>query len=140
MASPHFVYSVSTRPVAEVEAVLAPSTVHGADLRFHGVVRDREEGKPLAGIDYSHYDTMALRELQRIGEAMAAEFPGHLALVHHVIGYVPAGVASILIRVQTAHSAEAFEICREYLQRIKTTVPIWKKPVFEGDEVPSNLS
>jgi molybdopterin synthase catalytic subunit len=108
MASPHFVYSVSTRSVAEVESVLAPSTVHGADLRFHGAVRDREEGKPLAGIDYSHYDTMALRELQRIGEAMAAEFPGHLALVHHVIGYVPAGVASILIRVQTTHSAEAF--------------------------------
>lgn len=140
MASPHFVYSVSTRSVAEVEAVLDPSTVHGADLRFHGVVRDREEGRPLSGIDYSHYETMALKELGRIGEAMVAEFPGHLALVHHVIGYVPAGVASILIRVQTAHSAEAFEICREYLRRIKTTVPIWKKPVFEGDELPSSLS
>ena len=140
MASPHFVYSVSTRPVAEVEAVLEPSTVHGADLRFHGVVRDREEGRSLAGIDYSHYETMALSELGRIGEAMGAEFPGHLGLVHHVIGYVPSGVASILIRVQTAHSAEAFEICREYLRRIKTTVPIWKKPVFEGDKVPPSLS
>jgi len=140
MASPHFVYSVSTRSVAEVEAVLDPSTVHGADLRFHGVVRDREEGRPLAGIDYSHYEAMALKELHRIGEAMGAEFPAHLALVHHVIGYVPAGVASILIRVQTAHSAEAFEICREYLRRIKTKVPIWKKPVFEGEEEPPSLS
>lgn len=140
MASPHFVYSVSTRPVAEVEAALPPSTSHGADLRFHGVVRDLEEGRALAGIDYSHYETMALSELGRIGEAMGAEFPEHLALVHHVIGYVPAGVASILIRVQTAHSAEAFEICREYLRRIKTTVPIWKKPVFEGGEVPSSVS
>lgn len=133
MASPHFVYTVSTRSVAEVEADLPPSTLHGADLRFHGVVRDLEEGRPLAGIDYSHYETMALKELQRIGEAMGAEHPGHLALVHHVVGYVPAGVASILIRVQTAHSAEAFEICREYLKRIKTTVPIWKRPVFRGD-------
>ena len=130
MASPHFVYSVSTRPVAEVEAELPPSTRHGADLRFHGVVRDLEEGRLLAGIDYSHYEAMALKELGRIGEAMQREHPGHLALVHHVIGYVPAGVASILIRVQTAHSAEAFELCREYLRRIKTTVPIWKRPVF----------
>lgn len=140
MASPHFVYSVSTRSVVEVEAALEPSTAHGADLRFHGVVRDREEGRLLAGIDYSHYEAMALRELHRIGEAMGAEFPGHLALVHHVIGYVPAGVASILIRVQTAHSAEAFEICREYLRRIKTTVPIWKRPVFEDDELPAPVS
>jgi molybdopterin synthase catalytic subunit len=140
MASPHFVYSVSARSVAEVEAVLEPSTVHGADLRFHGVVRDREEGRPLAGIDYSHYEAMALRELHRIGEAMGAEFPGHLALVHHVVGYVPAGVASILIRVQTAHSAAAFEICQAYLRRIKTTVPIWKKPIFEGRELPETAS
>jgi molybdopterin synthase catalytic subunit len=130
MASPHFVYSVSSRPVAEVESELAPSTVHGADLRFHGVVRDSEEGRPLAGIDYTHYETMAAKELGRIGEAMGREHPGHRALVHHVVGYVPAGVASILIRVQTAHSAEAFEICREYLKRIKATVPIWKRPVF----------
>lgn len=136
MASPHFIASVSGRSVAEVESVLTPSTVHGADLRFHGVVRDLEEGRSLAGIEYSHYEAMALRELNRIGEAMGQDFPEHLAHVHHVIGYVPAGEASILIRVQTAHSAEAFEICREYLKRIKTTVPIWKRPVFEGETAP----
>ena len=48
-------------------------------------------------------------------------------------GTVAAGEASILIRVQTAHSAEGFEISREYLRRIKETVPIWKKPVFVDD-------
>lgn len=134
MASLHFTASISVRPVAEVEAGLAPSTVHGADLRFHGVVRDSEEGRALAGIEYSHYEAMALNELLRVGEAMGEEHPGHSALVHHVVGYVPAGVASILIRVQTAHSAEAFEICREYLRRIKTSVPIWKRPVFAGED------
>ena len=50
MASLHFVYSVSSRPVAEVESTLEPSTIHGADLRFHGVVRDSEEGKVISGI------------------------------------------------------------------------------------------
>jgi len=133
MASPHFIASISVRPVAEVEAEFSASTINGADLRFHGVVRNLEEGRPLAGIEYSHYETMALNELNRIGEAMIRDFPEHRALVHHVVGYVPAGEASILIRVQTAHSAEAFEICREYLKRIKTTVPIWKGPVFEGE-------
>ncbi len=134
MASSHFTASISERPVAEVESALALSTIHGADLRFHGVVRDQEEGRLLAGIEYSHYEAMALKELCRIGEAMGSEFPGHLAFVHHVVGYVPAGMASILIRVQTIHSAEAFEICREYLKRIKTTVPIWKRAVFAERE------
>jgi len=133
MASLHFVYSVSTRTVAEVESALSPSTIHGADLRFHGVVRDLEEGLSISGIEYSHYESMALNELRRIGESMAHDFPEHQALVHHVIGFVPAGQASLLIRVQTTHSAPAFEICREYLKRIKTTVPIWKEPVFKGD-------
>ena len=136
MASPHFVYSVSTRAVSEVETELPASMIHGADLRFHGVVRDQEDDRKILGIEYSHYESMAINELRRIGEAMMTEFPHHLALVHHVTGFVPAGEASILIRVQTPHSAEAFEISREYLRRIKTTVPIWKKPIFEVDSLP----
>lgn len=136
MASLHFVYSVSSRPVTEVESALVPSTIHGAVLRFHGVVRDQEDDREISGIEYSHYDDMAENELRKIGEAMMTDYPDHLALVHHVTGFVPAGEASILIRVQTPHSAAAFEICREYLRRIKETVPIWKKPVFV-EEIPS---
>ncbi len=136
MASPHFKYSVSNRPVAEVENTLDPSVSHGADLRFHGVVRDLEEGKKISGIAYSHYERMAEKELQKIGEIMSADFPGHLALIHHRVGFVAAGEASLFLRVQTRHSAEAFDLCREYLRRIKTTVPIWKQPVFE-EEIPA---
>jgi len=75
---------------------------------------------------------MALNELQKIGEAMGREYPKHLAHIHHRLGFVLAGEPSIIIRIQTAHSAESFEISREYLKRIKQTVPIWKKPVFEN--------
>ena len=49
--------------------------------------------------------------------------------IHHRLGFVPVGEAGILIRIQTAHSAEAYELSREYLRRIKTSVPIWKRPV-----------
>lgn len=133
MASAHFSSSLSEKSIQSVEATLNPSTTHGADIRFHGVVRDLEDGKKITGIDYSFYGDMALQELNRIGEAMGKEYPDHLAIVHHRIGFVPAGEASILIRVQTAHSAEGFEVSREYLRRIKETVPIWKKAVFEGE-------
>lgn len=130
MANLRFSASITTESISEVEKQLDSSTSHGADLRFHGVVRDREDGREISGIEYSFYEEMALKELNRIGEAMTAEYPDHLALVHHKVGYVVAGEASILIRVQTAHSAEGFEISREYLRRIKETVPIWKKAVF----------
>ena len=133
MASNHFSSSLSEKLIDEVESTLNPSSTHGADLRFHGVVRDMEDGRKISGIDYSFYGDMALQELNRIGEAMGKEYPGHLALVHHRIGFVPAGEASILIRVQTAHSAEGFEVSREYLRRIKETVPIWKEAIFVGE-------
>ncbi|MEM9018169.1 MAG: molybdenum cofactor biosynthesis protein MoaE [Verrucomicrobiota bacterium] len=130
MTSLRFSASISDATVAEIEKELPASTKHGADIRFHGVVRDSEEGKPITGIDYSFYEGMALRELNRIGEAMTNKYPDHLAFVHHQVGFVEAGVASILIRVQTTHSAEGFEIAREYLRRIKETVPIWKEVVY----------
>jgi molybdopterin synthase catalytic subunit len=133
MASAHFSSSLSEKSIEEVESTLKPSIIHGADIRFHGVVRDLEDGKKISGIDYSFYGDMALQELNRIGEALGKEYPGHLALVHHRIGYVPAGEASILIRVQTGHSAEGFEVSSEYLRRIKETVPIWKEPVWEEE-------
>lgn len=131
MASYHFSSQISESLIPEVEQSLPPSARHGADLRFHGVVRDLEEGKKIRGIEYSHYEGMAEKELEKIGRDMADEVPGHIAFVHHRIGFVPVGEASILIRIQTAHSAAAFELSREYLRRIKETVPIWKKPVYE---------
>ena len=130
MENQGFICSISDEPITSVENSFAPSTTHGADIRFHGVVRDREDGRLISGIDYSQYEKMALRELEKIGEAMTSEFPDHLAHVHHKVGFVAAGEASLLIRIQTAHSAEAFERCLEYLKRIKTTGPIWKTPIF----------
>jgi len=130
MASAHFVSSISEKSVLEVEKKLSNSGTHGADLRFHGVVRDSEDDRKISGIEYSSYPGMAEKELEKIGQSMAADFQEHTALVHHCIGFVKAGEASILIRVQTRHSSAAYEISREYLRKIKETVPIWKKPIF----------
>jgi len=128
MASSDFKVSISDQTIAEVEKAFPPSSKHGADIRFHGVVRDEEDGKTITGIDYSCYPDMAA--------AMVEENPDHLATIHHRIGFVAAGAASIIIRVQTAHSQAAFDLCREYLKRIKASVPIWKKPVFAETAAP----
>ena len=129
MEKSHFISSISETSIPDFEAGLEPSTTHGADLRFHGVVRDREDDRLIRGIDYTAYRPMADQELEAVIEAMRELHPDHRVAIHHRLGFVPAGEASILIRVQTAHSAEAYELSREYLRRIKTSVPIWKRPV-----------
>ena len=54
----------------------------------------------------------------------------HRVFIQHRLGFVAAEQPSIVIRVRTKHSAESFDLCRWYLKEIKTSVPIWKKPVF----------
>ncbi|MEM7697254.1 MAG: molybdenum cofactor biosynthesis protein MoaE [Verrucomicrobiota bacterium] len=130
MASAHFSWSVSDCLIEAIEDTFEPSNQHGADLRFHGVVRATEGGRPISGIEYSAYETMAGPELEKIGNSICETNPHHFAQIHHRIGFVPAGEASLIIRVQTAHSAEGFELCAEYLRKIKETVPVWKKPVY----------
>ena len=125
--------SISEQSVDDFETNLATDSQYGADFRFLGVVRGLEDGREITGIDYSCYLTMAERKLRELCEEMTSEHPNHRILIHHRVGFVPAGVPSIVIRVQTPHSKEGFALGQEYLARIKTSVPIWKKPIFIGE-------
>jgi molybdopterin synthase catalytic subunit len=120
--------SISEDPVPPAPALA--SGEWGADLVFLGRVRGTEDGRPISGIEYTAYRGMALLELEKIVTAMQAEHGAHPVRIHHCTGFVPTGEPSILIAVGTRHSAEAFALCAEYLRRIKTTVPVWKRAVF----------
>jgi molybdopterin synthase catalytic subunit len=130
MASQHFATNISAESVPDVEKRLEPSTAHGADIRFHGVVRDREGDRPITAIDYSCYAEMAERELEKIAEVLSEKFPTGRLFIHHRIGEVAVSEASLLIRAQMPHSAEAFVLAQEALKMVKETVPVWKKPCF----------
>lgn len=125
--------SISDLRVEDFERTLSASSRHGADIRFHGVVRETEAGRLITGIDYSAYETMAEQELSKIVAELHEEEPERRIAVHHRIGFVAAGEASLLIRVQATHSADAFATCQECLRRIKTTVPVWKRVVFRHE-------
>ncbi len=132
MATEEFIASISPAAVEELEARWGSDSANGADIRFLGVVREMENGLPILGIDYSCYAPMAEKELAAICRELLRDHPGHKVLIHHRIGFVPAGVASLLIRVRTRHSAEAFDLARDYLKRIKSTVPVWKTVRFQS--------
>lgn len=99
----------------------------GAVVTFAGHVRPTEEGKPIRAIEYEVYASMARLEMERIARQVAAR-GGVLAVsIVHRAGPVPPGEAAVAIAVGALHRAEAFEACREAIERVKETVPIWKR-------------
>ena len=107
----------------------------GAEAQFLGVVRGSEDGRPITGIDYSAYRPMAEKMLEELLTRGQASHGSHRVFIQHRLGFVAAEVPSIVIRVRTRHSAEAFDLCHWYLKEIKTCVPIWKRPVFAPETV-----
>ena len=106
------------------------SASEGAVADFYGVVRSIENDRAIDGIEYEAFESMARRQLELIASRALEEF--HLAAVtiHHRIGLVPAGEASLYVRVTARHRRAALEACGQIIERLKVSVPIWKRPVF----------
>lgn len=99
----------------------------GALCLFVGVVRDHNDGRPTTAIQYEAYGSMVEEEIARIVERLAHEFPAVRLALRHRVGRLSVGDASVAIAAVSPHRADAFEACRAAIDRIKTTVPIWKK-------------
>lgn len=133
----------TTAPPLLTEARLEPAQLqsavqrpgYGAVLLFVGNVRDHHEGRSVRGIHYDAYRSMAETRLGRIVVELAEQFDARLAISHR-LGQVPAGEASVVIAVASAHREACYEASRAALERLKAEVPIWKKELFaDGDEL-----
>lgn len=99
----------------------------GAYVLFEGIVRDHHQGKEVESIFYDCYRPMAEKEMDKIVRAVEAEIPDVAIAVVHRLGHLVVGESSIAIVASSPHRAEAFNACRMIIDRIKETVPIWKK-------------
>jgi molybdopterin converting factor subunit 1 len=108
----------------------------GAVLLFLGCVRDSFQGERVERIDYSAYQEMALKELQKLADECLERLgePGAVA-VWHRLGAVAAGEASVAVAVASPHRGPAFEEGRWLIDTLKARVPIWKKEVGPGGAV-----
>ena len=106
----------------------------GAYVLFEGVVRDHHEGHAVESIFYDAYRPMAEKEIDLIVREVQAQFPEVVLAVLHRLGHLVVGDASIAIVAASPHRAEAFGACRMVIDRIKQTVPIWKKERGPGGE------
>ena len=117
---------------ALARSVTRPSD--GATIVFEGIVRNHNEGKSVQSIDYEAYLPMAEKEMAQVVEDVRAGYPDVAVAVVHRLGHLVIGDASIAIVCASPHRAEAFSACREVIDRIKKTVPIWKKEHGPGGE------
>ena len=106
----------------------------GGICTFSGVVRDNSRGKRVLYLEYEAYPEMAIKQMQQIAAEMKAKWAiTRVAMVHRT-GRLEIGEASVCLAVSSPHRAEAFEACRYAIDRLKQTVPVWKKEVWEGGE------
>ena len=118
---------------ALVRAVEAPDA--GGIATFLGVVRDHNQGRRVQHLVYEAYEALAERSLQRIVAEAHERWPSVALAVHHRIGTLEIGEASVAIAAASAHRADAFAACRYTIERVKQIVPIWKHEYFEGGDV-----
>jgi molybdopterin synthase catalytic subunit len=107
----------------------------GAVVTFEGVTRDNSKGRRTLRLEYEAYRPMALEKMQAIVRDAKGHFGVNRVGIVHRLGRLEIGEASVVIVVTSAHRAAAFEACRFAIDRLKKTVPIWKKEFFEDGEV-----
>jgi molybdopterin synthase catalytic subunit len=118
---------LTTSPIDLAALLLEARSSDGALCLFVGLVRDENEGRRTTAIQYEAYGPMAESEMARIADGLGREFPAVKIRMKHRVGLLSVGDASIAIAAVSPHRADAFAACRAAIDRVKTTVPIWKK-------------
>jgi len=121
--------------VAAVEAeARATAAGCGAVATFLGVVRSTHKGRRVRYLEYEAYEPLALQVFRRIADEAREEWPDATLAIHHRIGRLDIGEASVAIAAATPHRAEAFQACRYAIERIKQVAPIWKHEFFDDGD------
>ena len=107
----------------------------GGLVTFIGQVRDHNEGHAVVRLEYEAYKDMAIKVMTRLCEEIELEIPGAHLAVEHRVGVLQIGDAAVVIAAAAPHRAQAFDACRALIDRLKESVPIWKKEVApDGQE------
>jgi molybdopterin synthase catalytic subunit len=99
----------------------------GATTLFLGTVRNVNDARAVTGIDYSAYESMAVREMTRIAAEAAERFGTRHIAMEHRLGFLALAEVSIAIAVSHPRRAPAMEASRYLIEEVKKRVPIWKR-------------
>jgi molybdopterin synthase catalytic subunit len=117
---------------AAVSEVASPGA--GAIATFVGTTRARSRGREVVRLEYEAYEGMAEQTMERIAAGLRERYELLGVSIHHRVGTVGIGETSVVIAVSAAHRADALAACRDAIDELKVTVPLWKKEIYEGGE------
>jgi len=106
----------------------------GAIATFLGTVRNRSRDRNVLYLEYEAYEEMAEETMAALAGELAAGHELCAVAIHHRVGRVEIGEPSVAIAVSSPHRAAALAACKEAIDTLKQTVPLWKKEVYEGGE------
>jgi molybdopterin synthase catalytic subunit len=106
----------------------------GAVASFVGTVRRHSRGRDVEHLDYEAFEEMAEPMLAHLGDELTERHGLCAVAIHHRLGRVEIGEASVVIAVSAPHRSAALDACREAIETLKTTIPLWKKEVYAGGE------
>jgi molybdopterin synthase catalytic subunit len=115
--------------VDEVRAAVADPAAGGIAL-FAGAVRDSDHDRGVSGLSYSAHPS-AVGELRRVAEVIAEKYPVIGIAAVHRVGDLAIGDLAVVLAVSCPHRAEAFDACRDLIDILKASVPIWKHQRFD---------
>jgi molybdopterin synthase catalytic subunit len=116
-------------PVHEVQTDDA-----GAIATFVGTTRAQSRGRSVVHLDYEAYPEMAEEMMASLAGELKKRYGLCDVAIHHRVGRVEIGEPSVAIAVSAPHRAEALAACRDAIDTLKETIPLWKKEVYEGGE------
>ena len=128
-------FLLSEEPLVLDHAVREVSSdAAGAIATFVGTTRSHSRGREVVRLEYEAYEGMAEAEMERIASELGERYQLLGVAIHHRVGVVEVGEPSVVIAVSSAHRADALAACRDAIDTLKVTVPLWKKEVYVGGE------
>jgi molybdopterin synthase catalytic subunit len=106
----------------------------GAIASFVGTVRRHSRSRDVLHLEYEAFEEMAEEMLERLAAELTERHGLCAVAIHHRLGRVEIGEASVVIAVSAPHRSAALDACREAIETLKATIPLWKKEVYAGGE------
>jgi len=128
-------FRLSAEPLRVEEAVAeVGSPDAGAIATFIGTTRAHSRGREVVHLDYEAYEGMAEKTMAELADALKAKHGLIEVAIHHRVGRVGIGDTSVVIAVSAAHREAALAACKEAIDTLKVSVPLWKKETYVGGE------
>lgn len=135
MVTPLVAVTADVLDVTRLSEAVAGNGADGAAVTFVGLVRNHNQDRRVLFLEYEAYEPLAVKAIQHILDEAREQWPSARMGLHHRVGRLEIGEASVIIAAASAHRADAFAATRYAIERVKQIVPIWKREHFEGGDV-----